>query len=46
MNVDQAIAAAARHHIRLDPENIKGTYWHPTIDGMDAGEWLEAMTMD
>lgn len=43
---DEIIAKAAGHDIKLEPGDFGGTEDHPTLDGMSADEWLDAMTMD
>lgn len=40
------IAKAALHGIELTPADFIDYGDGPTLDGMDAAEWLEAMTMD
>lgn len=40
------IAKAALHGIELTPADFIDYGDGPTLDGMDADEWLEAMTMD
>jgi hypothetical protein len=40
------IATAQRAGIDLQPGDFRVIDGELTIDGMDAGEWLDAMTMD
>ena len=46
MNRDQIIAKAKALDIDLASEDFQGHYLYPEIDGMDAAEWLEMMTLD
>ncbi|MFF4818097.1 hypothetical protein ACFY2K_26335 [Kitasatospora sp. NPDC001309] len=43
---DGTIQTAAGFGIELDPEDVIIVGGAPTIDGMPAAEWLEAMAMD
>jgi hypothetical protein len=40
------VRAARKHGIELYPRDIQIIKGEPTIDGMDASEWLDAVTMD
>lgn len=46
MNQDDVLNAAWHFDIVLNASDIRGTYNHPTIDGMPANQWLSAMTMN
>jgi hypothetical protein len=43
MTMSEIIATAAEHEITLSPEDFGPGL---TLDGMDAAEWLDAMTAE
>lgn len=44
--ITRVIERAARHDIQLSVQDFIVEDGLPTIDGMDPGEWLDALTMD